>query len=135
MKRIIKTYNIIIPRKLVTIDEEIRAKGFAYGKDYFYDYDGAVYCGMNWWAAKEIGCPFPYPKDTAVVAKCVTNTHGGWHSDFGINDILLHEQQEAQLMQLGLCYPDAHSRTTALCGPNRTGRIIALETVEKLVKS
>lgn len=116
---------IIIPKKLVLVDDEFIGKG---------EYSGQYYIGMNYWASQEIGCDFPFPKDTAVVVKRVALDSGGWNRGFGIPEVFLHEQQESQFMQLGCDYPDAHARTAALCGPTIEPPVINHKDVLKLVR-
>ena len=116
---------IIVPRDLVLRDPWFFGKGVWAGRSFI---------GMNYWAAKEIGCEFPYPKTTAVVCQDVAWTHGGWGSGYGIEEVFLHEQQEAQFMQLGCNYPHAHDMTTKLCGPDHNTPRLSHKQVLELVK-
>jgi hypothetical protein len=120
------TIEIIIPKELVLVDDRFYGTG---------KYAGCPYIGMNWWAAQEIGCKFPFDKTQAVVVKSVAVNHGGWPADYGIEEIFLHEQQEAQFMQFGLDYPDAHARTTDLVGPSWERPAINHNKVLRLVKA
>ena len=118
-----KGIKIIVPRKLVLVDEAFVGTG---------KYKGNLYCGMNYWAAQEIGCLFPYPKNTAVVTRGI----GGWDwRGYKVKHIFLHEQQESVFMQLGCDYPDAHARTTDLVGPDYCPPKIDYNKVLELVKA
>jgi hypothetical protein len=72
------------------------------------------YIGMNYWAAQELGVEWPYTKNTAVVTNPILFL--GRYNPWGINEVLLHEQTEAKLMQEGLPYDKAHAETLKLVG-------------------
>ena len=66
--------------------------------------------GMNYWAAQTLQVEWPYSKDTAIVVP--PKSYDSWT----IENVHLHELIEAQIMQKGMSYDEAHAQTLALVG-------------------
>jgi hypothetical protein len=77
--------------KVVLVDEKMCPEGKECGKD--------GYVGMNYYAAKELGVPFPYSKDTAAI----------WRGEKDKALVKRHEECEAPIMAHGVPYIPAHS--------------------------
>jgi hypothetical protein len=79
---------------------------------YMVDYTGrpiggdSSYGGMNYYAAKELGVPFDYPKDVVLIAKQTTGDPTTRYDK--LNCTIAHEIIEAELMSTGLPYHIAH---------------------------
>jgi hypothetical protein len=99
---------MILPTKVVIVDNYIRSAK----RD-------PLYIGMNYWAAKELEAEFPYSKNTILVVDPnvvdISNKMLGFKVHrWKIKDVVLHEQTEARLMQMGLGYDEAHMYTVEL---------------------
>jgi len=81
----------------------------------FIGKNGDKYEGMNFYAARELGIPYPYQSHTVCCWKGHSNPRARVQ-------IFNHEIEEAEKMRKGLAYPQAHGETSEKDAQNDINR-------------
>jgi hypothetical protein len=81
--------------------------------------------GMNYYAAKSLGTPYPYGKNTVVVKEGMSKQRDDWTRK--------HEKTEAGLMKKGKSYRQAHAETLLTMGDYKS-KEAALRDSDRMIK-